>query len=222
MDLRGTVSGATTGVWVAVADGKGISWPHGVVRRGQNVPCANGYVLSKGRAPMAKPYRITAFVRFNNMMMAAFVRLGLPSGSFVLLRVRGRRTGRFIETPVAVFTHAGTRYLIATYGEVNWVRNLRAANGVAALRQGRTVESIRGVELPPTEAAGILREGLRTGPPGIPTPIIRLYRRYFVLPYLNVDSDSSPDAFVREARTHPVFRIGDGRERIGATARGDV
>jgi hypothetical protein len=47
---------------------------------------------------------------------------------------------------------------------------------------------------------------MQTGPPGIPRLIVHIFRRFFVLPYLNVDMDSSDDDFVRAARNHPVFR----------------
>ena len=67
--------------------------------------------------------------------------LGGPS-----LVVRGRRSGRAIETPVPTFPFEGARYLVAGGGETHWVRNLRAA-GVGELRRGRNREAFRAVEL---------------------------------------------------------------------------
>jgi hypothetical protein len=84
-----------------------------------------------------------------------------------------------------VFPHGGDRYLVASYGVVNWVRNLRAAE----------------------QAGPILRFSLHTGPPGIPRPIVAIFRRFFVLPYLDVDMTSSVHDFVRSARHHPVFLV---------------
>ncbi len=98
---------------------------------------------------MPKPYRVTAFVRLNNAFTSAAVRLGVNLGSFALLTVRGRKSGKPIATPVAVFDQDGKRYLIASYGVVNWVRNLRAAGGEATLTSGRRSERIRAVELAP-------------------------------------------------------------------------
>lgn len=160
---------------------------------------------------MAKPYRVTAFVRLNNAVMSSLVRLGIPMGSFALLTVRGRKSGRLIQTPVAIFSQGGKRYLIATYGEVNWVRNLRAAGGMASLTSGRRTASLQAIELPPGEAAPIFRDALHAGPPGIPAPIVRMYRRFFVLPYLNVTVDASDEDFEREVLAHPVFLAQDAR-----------
>src|SRR5258708_11564044 len=89
---------------------------------------------SKGRMyRMAKQYRVNAFVVINNPMIISLLRLGVNIGSFALLTVRGRKSGKPIETPIAIFDQKGTHYLIATYGLVNWVRNLRAAGGRAPL-----------------------------------------------------------------------------------------
>ena len=107
----------------------------------------------------------------------------------------------------ANIVHEGKNYLIASYGLVNWVRNLRAAGEEAALTRIRHTEKIRAVELPPEEAAPIFWEALRSGPPGIPGVLIRGYRSFFVLPYLNVSMDSSLEEFESEVLTHPVFLL---------------
>ncbi len=54
-------------------------------------------------------------------------------GSFALLTIRGRKSGRPIETPIAIFVQEGKSYLLTPYGIVNWVRNLRAAGGEATI-----------------------------------------------------------------------------------------
>lgn len=156
---------------------------------------------------MAKPYRITPVVRAHNAVMKALLRRGARMGSFTLLTVRGRTSGRPIETPVALFEQGGERYLIASYGLVNWVRNLRAAAGAAAITRGRDTTDIRAVELDSAVAAVILQLSLRSGPPGIPAPIFRVYRRFFVLPYLDVMPNAPLVDFEREAATHPVFLV---------------
>jgi deazaflavin-dependent oxidoreductase (nitroreductase family) len=156
---------------------------------------------------MARRYRVRTFVRVNNAVISSLLRLGVRAGDFALLTVRGRKSGKPITTPVAIFAQDGNRYLIAAYGMVNWVRNLRAAEGEATLTRGGRAETIHAIELPLKEAAVIFRDSLRSGPPGIPVPIIRVYRRFFVLPYLNVTANSSLDEFEREASTHPVFLV---------------
>ncbi len=76
---------------------------------------------------------------------------------------------------------------------LNWVRNLRAA-GQATRTRGRRSEAITVVELPPAEAALILKACLATGPG-------------FVRPYFDATPESSLEDFEREALRHPVFRV---------------
>lgn len=61
---------------------------------------------------MAKPYRVTAYVRFSNAINASLVRLGIPMRSTSLLTVRGRTSGKPIQTPVSIFVQDQKRYLI--------------------------------------------------------------------------------------------------------------
>src|SRR6266705_2404090 len=145
--------------------------------------------------------------RINNAMISSLLRLGVNIGSFALLTVRGRKSGKPIETPIAIFVQEGKCYLITPYGIVNWVRNLRAAGGEATITRSRRTEKIHAVELPPQAAAPIFREAMRSGPPGIPDVLIRVYRSFFVLPYLNVTANSSLEEFEREVLTHPVFLL---------------
>jgi deazaflavin-dependent oxidoreductase (nitroreductase family) len=156
---------------------------------------------------MAKPYRVNAFVRINNSIISSLLRMGISMGSFALLTVPGRKSGKPIETPIAIFGHEGKSYLIASYGIVNWVRNIRAAGGAATITRCRRTEKIHAVELLPEAASPIFRKALLSGPPGIPDVLIRVYRSNFVLPYLNVTVDSSLEEFEREVLTHPVFLL---------------
>ena len=156
---------------------------------------------------MAKQYRVNTFARINNAIITWLLHLGIKVWSFSLLTVRGRKSGKQIETPLAIFVHDQKRYLIAPYGVVNWVRNLRAAGGEAILTRRRHSEKIHAIELEPEAAAPIFRASLRSGPPGIPAPIFRLYRSLSVLPYLNVTANSSLEEFEREVLTHPVFLL---------------
>jgi deazaflavin-dependent oxidoreductase (nitroreductase family) len=156
---------------------------------------------------MAKQYRVNAFVRINNSIISSLLHLGISMGSFALLTVRGRKSGKPIETPIAIFVQEGKRYLITPYGVVNWVRNLRAAGGEATITRSRRTEKIHAIELEPVAAAPIFREAVRSGPPGIPAAIFREYRYLFVLPYLNVTANSSLEEFEREVLSHPVFLV---------------
>jgi deazaflavin-dependent oxidoreductase (nitroreductase family) len=117
----------------------------------------------------------------------------LSPRNWVTLQVRGRRTGRLISAPVVVADHAGERYLVAMLGEnTNWVRNVRAADGRAALLR-RGTEAVRLVEVPPAERAPILRRYLRLAPGA--------------RPHVPVDRRAPLAEFERIADRYPVFRI---------------
>jgi len=86
----------------------------------------------------------------------------------------------------------GQLWLVAPYGAVGWVRNLRAA-GEVTLTRGRRAEHLHATEVGPEEAAPVLRDYLKK---------IRVVR-----PYFDVKPDGALDAFAAEARKHPVFRL---------------
>jgi deazaflavin-dependent oxidoreductase (nitroreductase family) len=142
---------------------------------------------------MAKTYSVTPFARFGNLMSGQMLKLGLGPGGMHLLTVTGRKTGTPHTNPVNVIELAGQRWLVAPYGEVNWVRNARAA-GVVTLRRGGRVERLRVVEVTPKEAVPVLRRYLAD-------------LKLVVGSYFDVKADSPDAAFEAEAPRHPVFRI---------------
>ena len=55
---------------------------------------------------------------------------------------RGRRSGRRYETPVLIFVRGSTATIALTYGpDVDWLKNVRAANGCTLIRRGRIREA---------------------------------------------------------------------------------
>jgi deazaflavin-dependent oxidoreductase (nitroreductase family) len=64
-----------------------------------------------------------------------------------LLSVRGRTSGQWRSTPVAVLEHDGQEYLLGAYGHTEWVRNLRAAGSGRLTERGR-VQEFTAVEVP--------------------------------------------------------------------------
>lgn len=94
--------------------------------------------------------RIPFFVPLFNPIARRLLRVGIPLGPNALLTVRGRTTGAMRTTPVALVDLDGRRWIIGTFGDVNWVRNLRAA-GEGVLTRGRRREPVRAVELSPEE-----------------------------------------------------------------------
>jgi hypothetical protein len=98
------------------------------------------------------------------------------------------------STPVDVVSYGGHRWLVAPYGETNWVRNVRAA-GRVDLTRGRRSESVEAIEVGVDEAVPVLRTYLRE---------VAVTR-----PYFDVKVDSADEAFAAIASTHPVFRVID-------------
>jgi deazaflavin-dependent oxidoreductase (nitroreductase family) len=92
-----------------------------------------------------------------NPIARRVLRVGALMGPNALITVRGRKTGEPRTTPVALVEIDGKRWVIGTFGEVNWVRNLRAA-GAATLSVGSRREEVRSVELTPEEGAVFFRD----------------------------------------------------------------
>ena len=143
--------------------------------------------------------KVPFFVPLLNPLMAGFVRLGVPMGADMrLLTVRGRTTGRDRTTPVAVFEQDGEQYLFGTFGDTQWVRNLRVA-GEAVLAQGRTRTRVLATELDVEEAAPVLRGALEQ--------YLATSMRVFLRRYYAASADGRIEDFMDLARHHPVFRI---------------
>ncbi len=146
---------------------------------------------------MAKTYRVNFTARAGNRVVTALLRAGLKMGfkdfPMVLLTVRGRKSGQPRTTPIVMTEYDGKRYLVGTYGEVNWVRNLRAA-GEATLTRGRRSERVSVAELTPAEAAPFLKRVVSTAPG-------------FIRGYFDVTPASSLEEFEREAPRHPMFLV---------------
>lgn len=87
-----------------------------------------------------------ALVRLSNPIASRLFRLGLPTGPNVLMTVPGRSSGLPRTAPVAIVELEGRRFIIGIYGEVQWVRNLRAA-GEADLRIHGQTEHVAAVGL---------------------------------------------------------------------------
>jgi deazaflavin-dependent oxidoreductase (nitroreductase family) len=71
------------------------------------------------------------------------------------LSVRGRRSGRWHTTPVAVLEHDGERYLVSYRGASDWARNLEASHTGRLTQRGR-VEEIEVAEVPVVDRAALL------------------------------------------------------------------
>jgi deazaflavin-dependent oxidoreductase (nitroreductase family) len=109
------------------------------------------------------------------------------------LEVKGRRTGRPISFPVVIADWEDCEYLVSMLGEqANWVKNVRAAGGVAVLRRGRR-ENVTLEEVNVADRAPIIRRYAAVAPGG---------RRHLAL-----GRDASLEECEVLAPHTPVFRI---------------
>jgi deazaflavin-dependent oxidoreductase (nitroreductase family) len=90
-------------------------------------------------------------------ILAFLLRAGVPLGFNGLITIRGRKSGLPRTTPVAVIAVAGKRYIWAPWGEVHWVRNLRAA-GRATVDVRRKTEEVTATELDATQRVAFFRD----------------------------------------------------------------
>ena len=148
-------------------------------------------------------------IRLLNPAFSRYLRVGLPGGPNLLLTVRGRSSGRSRRAPVSMMQFGDRRFVQAAFGEVNWVRNLRAS-GQAVVTKGGHSDYVDAVELAPETAGAIMREALA------PYERSRLLRAVVgpttrppigVLHYFRVRVDDSLAEYVADARHHPLFEM---------------
>ncbi len=109
------------------------------------------------------------------------------------LEVVCRKSGRTISLPVVIPIVDGQHYLVSMLGEeVQWVRNVRAANGRATLVSGSRQE-VRREDVPLSQRAPILKEYLQRAPDA--------------RPHIDVSKDAPLSEFEAVVANYPVFRI---------------
>ena len=138
------------------------------------------------------PYRKSLWRRALNAVVRPLAKAGLTGPRTHLLTVPGRTSGTAWSTPVSIVRIGADRWLVAPYGDRNWVKNARAA-GWVELRRGRRSERLGVEELAPADAVPVLREYYRAG---------RVTRPFFA-----VTLESSPEAWLADAPMHPVFLL---------------
>jgi len=145
-----------------------------------------------------------ALVRYSNPLTRRLLRFGLPMGPNVLLTVRGRTSGQPRTAPVAVVEIDDRRWIIGAYGEVQWVRNLRAA-GEADLDVHGRVEHVRAIELDQAAATTFFGETLAGYVASFPWFGRAFGRVLFKLIAPEILGDPA-----RAALTRPVFELRRG------------
>ncbi len=137
--------------------------------------------------------RPNLLARWINAGWAAIHSLGIAPNYLVTLVVKGAHSGSSIAFPLAMVMLDGERYLVSMLGNnAAWVRNVRAADGDAVLRHGRS-ERVRLIPVPVERRAPILKLYLQRAPGA--------------RPHIPVDPDAPLEAFAAIARDFPVFRV---------------
>jgi len=108
---------------------------------------------------MVAQLHVPRLVPIFNPIVRRLLRVGRLMGPNALLSVRGRKSGEVRTTPVALLEVGGRRWTVGTFGNVNWVRNLRAA-GEGTLTVGRRTERVRAVELDRAQAESFFADVL--------------------------------------------------------------
>jgi deazaflavin-dependent oxidoreductase (nitroreductase family) len=152
-------------------------------------------------AARASAARAPWFVRAPNRLVRRLLRLGVPMGPNVPMTVRGRTSGLPRTAPVAVSEIDGRRYVIGAYGEVHWVRNLRAAGEATIRLRGRDVR-VTATELDPAAARRFFAETI----PGYVAHFPRIGQAFLRALFRLAAPDllSDPD---KAAASRPVFEL---------------
>jgi deazaflavin-dependent oxidoreductase (nitroreductase family) len=132
--------------------------------------------------------------RVFNRMVGGLTAMGISVMGSRVLAVRGRKSGEWRTVPVNLLTVDGQRYLVAPRGNVQWVRNMRAAGG-GELRLGRRVEEFHVEELADADKPVVLRRYLKQWAWEV--------GRFFE----GVTADSDDARLLEIAPGFPVFRV---------------
>jgi deazaflavin-dependent oxidoreductase (nitroreductase family) len=117
------------------------------------------------------PRWVTMFTPISRPLLAA----GVPLGFNGLITIRGRKSGDPRTTPIAIIDTSGRRWIWSPWGDVHWVRNLRAAGSATITVRGRK-EDVTATELDPAERIAFFRDVL--GPVARAIPFGTKFIRY--------------------------------------------
>ncbi len=140
---------------------------------------------------MAKQYELTFRRRIGNRAAAMMAKR--DKGPAWELTTTGRTSGekrRVMITPVTV---DGTDYLVAPYGAVSWVLNLRDKDR-ATLKRGKATRRVKATEVEGEEVGRALAKYYKEN-------------QKYVAEYFDLASNPTIVDFTRVASEHPVFRI---------------
>jgi deazaflavin-dependent oxidoreductase (nitroreductase family) len=154
-------------------------------------------------APGAPPW-VAAVNPIAKVLLAARV----PMGFNGLITIRGRKSGLARTTPLAIITVSGRRWVWSPWGDVQWVRNLRAAGRATVTVRGRA-EEVTATELDPTQRIDFFHDVLG--------PVARGMR--FGVPFIRLLDGVDLNDPVGAANGRPVFEL---RTVLGRPVAADV
>lgn len=140
---------------------------------------------------MTKQYELTRSRKLSNRYAAFLAKRG--KGSAWELSTTGRKSGEKRKVMVTPITVDETEYLIAPYGSVSWVLNLRASDR-ASLSRGSAISRVKAVEIDGDEAGKALAKYYHENTKD-------------VADYFDLSENPAIVDFTRVAERHPVFRI---------------
>jgi deazaflavin-dependent oxidoreductase (nitroreductase family) len=151
------------------------------------------------------PLRVQLFGRILKFLLGHRV----PLGPNRIVLIRGRKSGVLRPTPIAVLRVGGRMFVWAPWGEVNWVRNLRAARRATIMeRSGQ--EDVTATELDAPQRVEFFRDILAPYARRIPLGFM------FVRLIDGVDL-KHPVEIAKDRRVfelHPIQVSGDGMDRL--------
>jgi deazaflavin-dependent oxidoreductase (nitroreductase family) len=102
---------------------------------------------------MAKKYEASASTERIARIMSWMARRGI--GRTQIMTATGRKSGRPRSVPVSPIVVDGVEFIVSPYGQVGWVRNVRA-NPAVGIRHGSTQREVRLEEAEGERAAAVV------------------------------------------------------------------
>lgn len=140
---------------------------------------------------MAKEYKLGLRRKLVNSVVRALAKIG--KGPASELGVTGNSSGRRRHVMVAPIDVDGVTYIVAPYGRVAWVRNIRA-NPKVTLSKGRAITRYSAVEIHGEEAGRAL---------------VSYYakNKKHIAHYVDIPGEKTLMDFAAATEQYPVFRL---------------
>jgi len=157
-----------------------------------DAPQTTGPAIPAARPPLQ--------VRLFSPILKALVSAGVPLGYNGLITIRGRTSGQPRTAAVAILPRDDSLWVWAPWGEVHWVRNLRAAGRAFITVRRRPKEEVTARELDEAQRVAFFRDVL--GPFARTIPL----GAWFIRIIDGVDLNDTEEAATRTRvfELHPV------------------